>query len=140
MMTVKLHTNGLIEQHEIDEKAYEYKFEAFAAAIGCEWIDIVHAANLPEGYCLVVDDEGLLKGQPVVNLIASYLYGTQEHGQPLCGDVLIAKDEYTPDGLETVGLEEADFYKVMDVLTNGNAQYGVRNVYNKLKEIRGEHE
>ena len=44
------------------------------------YIEVVHPRYLPEGLCMVVDDEGLLKGSPVNN-IASILYGTPEHGQ-----------------------------------------------------------
>lgn len=36
------------------------------------YIEVVHPKYLPEGLCMVVDDEGLLKGSPVNN-IASIL-------------------------------------------------------------------
>ena len=52
------------------------------------YIEVVHPKYLPEGLCMVVDDEGLLKGSPVNN-IASILYGTPEHGQPIAGNAVI---------------------------------------------------
>lgn len=60
-------------------------------------------------YCLIFDEEFLLKRKAVLNPIASYLYGYQEHGQPLCGNVLVMKNYITPDNdLDTVGLTEED--------------------------------
>lgn len=32
------------------------------------YIEVVHPKYLPEGLCMVVDDEGLLKGSPVNNI------------------------------------------------------------------------
>lgn len=55
------------------------------------YIEVVHPKYLPEGLCMVVDDEGLLKGSPVNN-IASILYGTPEHGQPIAGKPENLKD------------------------------------------------
>ena len=46
------------------------------------YIEVVHPKYLPEGLCMVVDDEGRLKGS-AINNIASVLYGTPEHGQPI---------------------------------------------------------
>ena len=56
------------------------------------YIEVVHPKYLPEGLCMVVDDEGLLKGFSV-NKIASVLYGTPEHGQPIVGNAVILRDE-----------------------------------------------
>lgn len=137
MKALKLFTNGLIMPVELDLANHEYKFEAMQAAIGCGMIDIVHAKHLPDPYCLVVDDEGLLCDQPVVNVVASYLYGTADHGQPLCGDVLIMKDEWTDDGLETIGLEEADFEAMRSVIFGEDATNGFDQVINKLIEVTG---
>lgn len=35
------------------------------------YIEVVHPKYLPEGLCMVVDDEGLLKGSPSITLPAS---------------------------------------------------------------------
>lgn len=50
------------------------------------YIEVVHPKYLPEGLCMVVDDEGRLKGS-AVNNIASVIYGTPEHGQPIAGKI-----------------------------------------------------
>ena len=104
--------NGMIAQ---SIKAIDFEKEAdglgfYYKNLNCECIDIVHAYGLKakelEMISLVVDDEALLKGEPVMNLIGSLLYGSMDHGQPLCGSVMICKDKYTDEGIETVGLTE----------------------------------
>lgn len=47
---------------------------------GC--IEVVHPKYLPEGLCMVIDDEGLLKGY-AINNIASILYGSRNMVSPL---------------------------------------------------------
>ena len=47
--------------------------------------------------CLVVNEEGLLENLDL-NLFGSILYGMAEHGQPILGDVVIAKEGWTPEG------------------------------------------
>lgn len=37
----------------------------------CGYSETVHPKYLPEGLCMVVDDEGLLKGSPSITLPAS---------------------------------------------------------------------
>lgn len=116
MLGLKLNTNGLVMAYELPEEKENYI--ALQKSIDCDCIDIVHPVNLPYPYCLVVDDEGLLKAEPQINLVASYLYGMLEHGQPLCGDCIIMKDKETNYGLETVGLEEKDFIELSTLFTN----------------------
>lgn len=85
----------------------------FYENVDCETVDIVPAYGIGdnpilEGICLVVDDEGLCKGDPVFNPIGSLLYGYLDHGQPLAGNVLVCKDVYTEDGIETGGLTDEE--------------------------------
>lgn len=41
---------------------------------------------------MLVDESGLVKKRDV-NLVASFLYGYDRHGHPICGDVLLAIQE-----------------------------------------------
>lgn len=113
---VLIRENGMAEVMNFPEAD---KLEWHYEQIRCRCIDIVRPyglmklfeeAGLKEAseYSLVVDDEALLKDQPEINIIGSLLYGADEHGQPLCGTVLIAKDEMTDDGIDTVGLEDGE--------------------------------
>ena len=92
--------------------------------IECDCIDIVHTYALEElgvrgsigEFCMVIDDEGLLKDNPVFNPIASLLYGCDLHGQPIAGKALICQNRETPDGIETVGLTDYDVYQFQTYL------------------------
>ena len=87
-------------------------------AIGCYCIGI--ASIFLEGledYCIVYDDEALLCGTPQINSLASVLYGFYEHGQPICGTVLVMKNHYNEEGeLTTVGLTKQDADKITHTL------------------------
>lgn len=136
MKAIKLYTHGMIRLIDLEEDKYKYNFQAMQKAIDkdCTMIDIVHAVNLPEPYCLVVDDESLLKGTPTLNLVASYLYGAESYGQPLCGNVLIMKDEYTPEGIDTVGLTEGDEIHLIELLNDAYYSGKYDDTLKKLKE------
>lgn len=72
---------------------------------GC--IEVVHPKYLPEGLCMVIDDEGLLKGY-AINSIASILYGTPEHGQPIVGTAVILREGFVAGELDFMSLDDGD--------------------------------
>ena len=88
-------------------------------AIGCDLIEIVHPKGLEEPYCMVVDDEGLLRDKPMLNIFASHLYGTHEHGQPIVGNALIMREVCTEDGAHTVWLTEEEATAIVAKLGKG---------------------
>lgn len=59
------------------------------------------------GQCvsMLIDEEGRLKPN-TPNLIGSYLYKTDEHNQPIVGNVLFVGEEWSGDGIDFCGLEE----------------------------------
>lgn len=69
--------------------------------------EIVHPRNLPRPFCMIVDDNGLLKELPL-NLTGSYLYGMHEHGAPIVGDIVLLKDVMTSDGPDVGWLTDED--------------------------------
>lgn len=71
------------------------------------YIEVVHPKYLPEGLCMVVDDEGLLKGFSV-NKIASVLYGTLEHGQPIVGNAVILREGFVDGERDFMSLDDDD--------------------------------
>lgn len=103
---------------EIIEFKKEEGLDFYYKTIDCELIDIVN--TVIEDYCLVVDDEGLMKPEPEINLRASLLYGYLEHHQPIVGNALICKNKYTNQGTETVGYsykEAKDLLKLFGIET-----------------------
>lgn len=102
------------------EVGEEIELETYYKNLDCEHIDIVEPYGLDEEgrrkYCLIVDDEALLKENPQINFFGSLLYGVLNHNQPLSGKVLVGKNKYTKDGLCTVGLEEEDMKYILERL------------------------
>ena len=116
MKSVLLSTDGKIPTMEQVAFPKNAHLDFYYEQIECDCIDIVHAYALEElgikgsvgEFCLVIDDEGLMKDIPVFNPIASLLYGIEKHCQPLYGKVLVCQNRDTPDGIETVGLNDYD--------------------------------
>lgn len=65
---------------------------------------------------MLIDEEGLLKDNEA-NLIGSYLYGVDQHGQWIVGNVLFVTDVYEGDGSVT-GIETETFEKLHEQLKN----------------------
>ena len=81
---------------------------AMREAIGCKTVEVVNAKKLGVRYCIVCDEEFLLKHGQQINPLPSYLYGYCEHGHPICGTVLVMKKKETPEGIDLVGFD-SDF-------------------------------
>ena len=107
---LRIAPNCQIEKIEFPE---EHDFRWYGQQIGCEWIEIVH----PVGYgcVLIVDEEGLLKPN-VVNPIASYMYGTHKHGEPIVGTCLLMKEGIVNGEPDLIGMPEEDADKIAMLL------------------------
>lgn len=71
------------------------------------------------GQCvsMLIDEEGLLKeNEP--NLIGSYLYETDKHGDPIMGNVLFVGEEWGGDGIDFCGIEDSVLEKLEQQLSN----------------------
>ena len=85
------------------------------------YIEVVHPKGLPDPYCMIVNEEGLLQNLPW-NLFGSFLYGTIYHGNPIVGDIVILKEGFTTPGeRDFIGLDEDDikFLGAMAVSESG---------------------
>lgn len=100
---VKLCEKGNIDIVQVDADGTSDKLRAWYKELDCDFIDIKEVEYLPDPYVLIFDDEFLLKEEPKVNIVASWMYGFQDHGQLICGDVLIGKTVESDEGLETTG-------------------------------------
>lgn len=88
---------------EFSEPAYKSIGEAVDG-----WIEIVRPVRLGRPYCMVVNEEGLLRNLPM-NALGSYLYGTDTHGNPIVGDIVLLKEGINSDGeYDFLGLNEQD--------------------------------
>lgn len=89
-------------------------YRSVGATVG-GYIEIVHPKRLPFPYCMIVDEEGLIKNLPV-NLSGCWFYGTEEHGAPIVGDLVIMKDGFCNGEPDIVGLEDDDVKNLTDWL------------------------
>jgi hypothetical protein len=71
------------------------------------YIEIVHPRRLEFPYCMIVNEEGLLRSLPH-NLYGSYLYGTEVHGNPIVGDIVILKEGFVNGEPDLVGLSDEE--------------------------------
>lgn len=88
--------------------------------------------NKIPGQCvsMLIDEEGRLK-RNVPNLIGSYLYKTDEHGEPIMGNILFVGEEWTGDGIDFCGIEEKTF-KLLELELN-NMIYAMKATKEALK-------
>lgn len=110
MYAVKLSTQLDIEivEKRPDQGLLDFCYQN----IGCQYVETVHPRYLQEPYILMIDEEGRLKDKPMVNFIASYLYGTHEHRQPIVGNALVMKLGMTDEGPDIMPLDEAEARQV----------------------------
>ncbi len=68
-------------------------FDIARRVIGCDWIELVEPDSyMNNGYLMLIDEEGKLRNQtPSINCIASDLYGSDRHGDPIVGNAVIVR-------------------------------------------------
>ncbi|RHQ56475.1 DUF3846 domain-containing protein [Dorea sp. AF24-7LB] len=112
MKTLKITTDNKIRMIDINMSDYK----AIQKELGGHF-ETVHTKLMYEYYkapvIMLVDEEGLWKQLPL-NVVGSYFYGTQEHGNPIAGDVLLA----LVVGEDFTGFTESDARQWMDKLLN----------------------
>lgn len=87
---VKVTTDNQIQVVELRNWSYKCQEEA----IGADCVEHVKTQIMYDLFkdtvCMLVDESGAIKGLPI-NRLASELYGIAQHGTPIHGDVLFAK-------------------------------------------------
>ena len=93
-----------------DDKVPEFDF--FRKIISANSLEVVHC-SMNYRHLMLVDEWGKIIDPPkLVNFRASALYG----GAPfdlICGDVILGKEGYTPDGVDIVGLTDEEILKYL---------------------------
>ena len=95
------------QKMEIVDIAEPIDLQQLGQLIGADYVEIVKANRLPDGYVMIVDEDGKLK-ENEVNKPCSFLYGADYHGDPIVGNALILQETYGLQGPELAGLEEDD--------------------------------
>ena len=84
------------------------------------WIEVVHPVQLPEPYCMIVNEEGLLRGLPD-NLVGCILYGTPHHGIPIVGTIVLMKEGTVDGEPDIIGLNEHDIQTISAVIATASS-------------------
>ena len=116
MKGLVISTENTMKVLEFGEPAYKTIGKAVDG-----WIEVVHPKGLPAPYCMVVNEEGLLRGLPL-NLLGSILYETIRHGNPIVGNIVPLKEGFsTPGERDFIGLDEDDikFLGTMAISVSG---------------------
>lgn len=127
MKLIKIATDLKLTVHEFPEGTYTQQNEFLCKLIGnnCQIYEHVmpnrlymdlhmrdRVTGIP-GQCvsMLVDEEGRFKDN-TPNMVGSYLYETDCHGQPIMGNILFVGEEWCDDGVDFCGIEE----KIFEVL------------------------
>ena len=103
MKGIVITTKYEMRVQEFSEPAYKSIGEAVGG-----WIEVVRPVRLGRPYCMVVNEEGLLRNLPM-NVLGSFLYGTDKHGSPIAGDIVLLREGINRDGeYDLLGLTEQD--------------------------------
>lgn len=92
-------------------------------------IEHVNPRGLKLPLCMLVNEDYLHLRLPF-NAVASFLYGTQVHGHPICGPAIIMKQTYD----DVIGLdrkEAARIQLIMEAMQHSIKQAGI---FNETKE------
>ena len=119
---------GIVITADNDMYVAEFRnFFQIAEKMGWEITEHVKPWGLGPTYCMLIDEEGRLKEPKLeMNPLGSIMYGFLVHKIPIVGDIVIMKDEASPDGGEDiVGLSDEEIYRMTRMIA------GVWNVTQK---------
>lgn len=124
MKLIKISTDLELSVHEFPSGSYKEQNQFLRELIGngCDKYEHVMPVRLytdlrmvrhptkADGQCvsMLIDEEGRLK-ENKPNLIGSYLYGTEQHGFPIMGNILFVGEELGEDGIDFCGIEDSVF-------------------------------
>lgn len=95
---IKIDTKNKVSLVSFDAPLYKGLNAAFDGLV-----EHVRPRRLPSPYCMMVDEEGLLKELPL-NVMGCFLYQTDLHGHPIASDIYILRDA----SKEIAGLTQED--------------------------------
>lgn len=112
MKGIVITTKNEMRVQEFSEPAHK----SIGDAVG-GWIEIVCPVRLKRPYCMIVNEEGVLLNLPI-NSFGSFLYGTDYHGDPMLGDIVLLKEGINSDGeRDILGLDEQDIKYLCDMVS-----------------------
>lgn len=110
MKGVVVTTNHEVRVEDFSDPLYK----TVGSAVG-GYIEHVHPMRLARPFCMIVNEEGRLLDLPL-NHIGSFFYGTDQHGEPIVGNIVIMKDGYRGGEPDIVGLNDVEAEQIKDVI------------------------
>lgn len=108
---------GIVVTTDLEIRIEEFSdplCKTVGSAVG-GYIEHVKPARLRHPYCMIVNEEGRLLDLPL-NYVGSYFYGTDQHGEPIVGNIVIMKDGYRGGEPDIVGLNDVEAEQIKDVI------------------------
>lgn len=114
-------TDNRMYVKEFDEPLYK----TLGAVVG-GWIEVVHPKRLKRPELMIVNEEGAIMTPPLpINATGSWLYGTDKHGYPIRGDLVIMANGFRDGEPDIVGLDDSTINDLIDrisIASNGGIQ------------------
>ena len=110
MKAITVTTDNIISIVEVKSNGSPL-YKQMNEAVG-GYYENVYPRRLKEGFVMVVNEEGLLKELPL-NIVGSYLYESDKHGQPIVGNVIILKLGHFQGEPDVVGLTDDEANEIM---------------------------
>lgn len=112
---IRISPENEIQIHPFPDGDWKKKSSCLNALIGveCQIYERVRPRRLyyelgASKVCMLVDEDGIQKELPL-NIVGSWLYGTDLHGDPIVGTILIIGETVTLDGVVYEGIPEKEF-------------------------------
>lgn len=108
---------GIVVTTDLEIRIEEFSdplYKTVGSAVG-GYIEHVKPARLRHPYCMIVNEEGRLLDLPL-NYVGSHFYGTDQHGEPIVGNIVIMKDGYRGGEPDIVGLNDVEAEQIKDVI------------------------
>lgn len=108
---------GVVVTTDLEVRVEDFEeplYKTVGSAVG-GYIEHVKPARLRHPYCMIVNEEGRLLDLPL-NYVGSYFYGTDQHGEPIVGNIVIMKDGYRGGEPDIVGLNDVEAEQIKDVI------------------------
>lgn len=108
---------GIVVTTDLEIRIEEFSdplYKTVGSAVG-GYIEHIKPARLRHPYCMIVNEEGRLLDLPL-NYVGSYFYGTDQHGEPIVGNIVIMKDGYRGGEPDIVGLNDVEAEQIKDVI------------------------
>ena len=110
---------GVVVTTDLEIRIEEFSdplYKTVGSAVG-GYIEHVKPARLRHPYCMIVNEEGRLLDLPLT-YVGSYFYGTDQHGEPIVGNIVIMKDGYRGGEPDIVGLNDVEAEQIKDVIVD----------------------